>query len=110
MGAWILNISPRPSTCRGIFSAEAQHAACNWKYDVKTSRATPLSREEADDVTERITAGTIPSEGRAFFHSAPQRDGQVKLTAGYCWGSATGTFAFREGRPVLVGELAIHGY
>ena len=91
-------------------SAEAQHAACNWKYDVKTRRATPLAREEADDVTKRVTAGTIPSEERAFFHSVPQRDGQVKLTAGYCWGSAIGTFAFREGRPVLVGELAIHGY
>jgi len=91
-------------------SAEAQHAACNWKYDVASHRAAPLTPAEAADVAQRIVAGTVPQEQRAFFHSAPKPDGRLAVTAGYCWGSATGTFAFRADRPVLVGELAIHGY
>ena len=91
-------------------SAEAQHAACNWRYDVAAHRALPLSPAEAADVARRIVAGTVPQEQRAFFHSAPKSDGRLAVTAGYCWGSATGTFAFRSDGPVLVGELAIHGY
>jgi len=91
-------------------SAEAQHAACNWKYDFATHRATPLTADEAADVAQRITAGSIPQQERAFFHSVPQRDGQLTVTMGYCWGSAKGTFAFRADGPVLTGELAVHGY
>lgn len=91
-------------------SAEAQHAACNWKYDVASHRAMPLTSAEAADVAERIVAGTIPQEQRAFFHSVPKPDGRLAVSAGYCWGSATGTFAFRADSPLLIGELAIHGY
>jgi hypothetical protein len=91
-------------------SAEGQHAACNWKYDVAAHHAAPLTPDEAADVAQRVSAGTIPQEARAFFHSTSQRDGSVKVTAGYCWGAATGTFAFRGDGPVLIGELAIHGY
>lgn len=91
-------------------SAEGQHAACNWKYDVASHHASPLTPAEAVDVAQRISAGTIPQEARAFFHSVPQRDGQLTVTGGYCWGSATGTFAFTPAGPVLIGELAIHGY
>jgi hypothetical protein len=91
-------------------SAEAQHASCNWKYDVAARHATPLTQAEAADVAQRIVAGTVPQEQRAFFHSVPKSEGRLAVTAGYCWGSATGTFAFRSDGPVLVGELAIHGY
>jgi hypothetical protein len=91
-------------------SAEAQHAACNWKYDVVSHRAMPLTPAEAADVAQKIVAGTIPQEQRAFFHSVPKPDGRLGVSAGYCWGSASGTFAFRTDGPVLVGELAIHGY
>ena len=91
-------------------SAEAQHAACNWKYDVASHHATPLTAAEANEVAQRITAGSIPQQERAFFHSAPQRDGQLNVTMGYCWGSAKGTFAFRADGPVLTGELTVHGY
>jgi hypothetical protein len=91
-------------------SAEAQHAACNWKYDVASHRAAPLSQAEAADVAQRIVAGNVPPEQRAFFHSTPKSDGRLAVTAGYCWGSAAGTFAFRADGPVLIGELAIHGY
>src|SRR5262245_9943242 len=91
-------------------SAEAQHAKCNWKYDVASRHASPLTPEEAADVAQRIVAGGIPQEQRAFFHSVPKPEGRLGVTAGYCWGSATGTFAFRSDGPVLIGELAIHGY
>jgi hypothetical protein len=91
-------------------SAEAQHAACNWKYDVASRRATPLTPAEAADVAHRIVAGTVAPQERAFFHSVPQHEGRLTVTAGYCWGSATGTFAFRADGPVLVGELVLHGY
>ena len=91
-------------------SAEAQHAVCNWKYDVASHRASPLTTDEAAAVEGRITAGTVGPQERAFFHSAPQRDGRLAVTAGYCWGSAAGTFAFKAEGPVLIGELAIHGY
>jgi hypothetical protein len=91
-------------------SAEAQHAACNWKYDVASHRAAPLSAAQAEDVAQRIVAGTVSPEQRAFFHSTPKSDGRLAVTAGYCWGSASGTFAFRATGPVLIGELAIHGY
>ena len=91
-------------------SAEGQHAACNWKYDVASHRAAPLTPAEADDVARRIAAGTIPPQERAFFHAVPQRDGRLVVTAGYCWGSASGTFALRDGKAVLTGELVIHGY
>jgi hypothetical protein len=91
-------------------SAEAQHAACNWKYDVASRHATPLTPAEAEDVARRIVAGTVAPQERAFFHSVPQRDGTISVTAGYCWGSAKGTFALRANGPVLVGELAVHGY
>jgi hypothetical protein len=91
-------------------SAEAQHAACNWKYDVASRRATPLTPAEAADVSQRIVAGTVAPQERAFFHSTPQPGGRLSVTAGYCWGSAKGTFALRADGPVLVGELAIHGY
>jgi hypothetical protein len=91
-------------------SAEAQHATCNWKYDVASRHATPLTAAEAEEVAQRIIAGTVGSQERAFFHSSPQRDGALTVTAGYCWGSAKGTFALRADGPVLVGELMIHGY
>lgn len=91
-------------------SAEGQHAACNWKYETGSHHAMPLTPEEAKDVTRRIADGSIGPEERAFFHSIPQHDGRLKVTAGYCWGSAAGTFAFRADGPVLTGELAIHGY
>lgn len=91
-------------------SAEAQHAACNWKYDVASHRASPLTPDETTDVARRISAGTVGPQERAFFHSVPQRDGRLDVTAGYCWGSAKGTFAFRADRAVLIGELALHGY
>lgn len=91
-------------------SAEAQHAACNWKYDVAAHHATPLSPAEAEDVAQRIVAGNVPPEQRAFFHTVPKPEGLLAVTAGYCWGSAKGTFAFRAHGPVLIGELAIHGY
>ena len=91
-------------------SAEGQHAACNWKYDVASHQATPLTAAEAADVTQRIAAKTIGPQERAFFHTVSRRDGRVDVTAGYCWGSAAGTFAFRDGRPVLNGTLTIRGY
>jgi len=91
-------------------SAEAQHAVCNWKYDVASHRASPLTQDEASAVAARITAGTVGPQERAFFHSVPQRDGRLTVTAGYCWGSAKGTFVLRNGGAVLIGELAIHGY
>ena len=91
-------------------SAEGQHAACNWKYDVASHRAAPLTPAEATDIAQRISAGTIPTQERAFFHAVPQSDGRLAVTAGYCWGSASGTFAFPAGAAVLTGELAIHGY
>jgi hypothetical protein len=91
-------------------SAEAQHAACNWKYDVASHRAYPLAPDEAAAVAERISSGTVGPQERAFFHTAPERDGRLAVTAGYCWGSAKGTFAFGADGPVLIGELAIHGY
>jgi len=91
-------------------SAEAQHAACNWKYDLANHHATPLTADEAADVAQRITAGSVPQQERAFFHSVPQRDGKTTVTMGYCWGSAKGTFVFRAEGPVLIGDLVIHGY
>jgi len=91
-------------------SAEAQHAACNWKYDVASRRATPLTPAEAADVAQRIVAGTVAPQERAFFHSTSQHDGRLTVTVGYCWGSAKGTLALRGDGPVLVGELVIHGY
>lgn len=91
-------------------SAEAQHAACNWKYDVASRRATALTPSEATDAAQKILAGTIGPEARAFFHSVPASGGRVTVTAGYCWGSASGTFEFRSGRPVLIGDLVIRGY
>jgi hypothetical protein len=91
-------------------SAEGQHAACNWKYETGSHHAMPLTADEAADVMRRIADGSIPQEARAFFHSIAQRDGRLKVTAGYCWGSAAGTFAFRADGPVLIGELTIHGY
>ena len=91
-------------------SAEAQHAACNWKYDVASRRATPLTPAEAADVAQRIVAGTVAPQERAIFHSTSQHDGRLTVTAGYCWGSAKGTFALRADGPVLIGELVIHGY
>jgi hypothetical protein len=91
-------------------SAEAQHAACNWKYDVASHHASPLTPAEAADVSARIVAGTIGPQERAFFHSVPQGQGRLKVSAGYCWGSASGTFAFRADGPVLNGELTVHGY
>jgi hypothetical protein len=91
-------------------SAEAQHAACNWKYDLATHHATQLTAAEAADAAQHIAAGTIPQQERAFFHAVPQHDGKLVVTMGYCWGSAKGTFAFTESGPVLIGELSIHGY
>ena len=91
-------------------SAEAQHAVCNWKYDVASHRAAPLTPAEAAEVSQRISAGSIGPQERAFFHAVPQRDGRLAVTAGYCWGSASGTFAFRADGVVLIGELAIRGY
>ena len=91
-------------------SAEAQHAACNWKYDLSSHHASPLTPGEAVDIAQRIVAGAVGPQERAFFHSVPKSDDRLSVTAGYCWGSATGTFAFRAGGPLLIGELAIHGY
>lgn len=91
-------------------SAEAQHAACNWKYDVASRRAVALSTVEAKDAAQKILAGTIGPEERAFFHSVPPSGERMTVTAGYCWGSASGTFEFRSGQLVLIGDLALHGY
>jgi hypothetical protein len=91
-------------------SAEGQHAACNWKYETGSHHATPLTPAAAAEATERIAAGSIGPQERAFFHSVPQAGGRLAVTAGYCWGSAIGTFAFRAEGPVLIGELTIHGY
>ncbi len=91
-------------------SAEAQHAACNWKYDVASHHASPLSAEEAADASKQIIAGSIGPEQRAFFHSVPMGDGRLSVTAGYCWGSASGTFAFKDDRAILISDVAIHGY
>jgi hypothetical protein len=91
-------------------SAEGQHAACNWRYDVASHHATPLTPAEAGDVAQRISAGTVPPEERAFFHTVAQRDGRLAVTAGYCWGSASGTFSFSADKAVLTGPLAVHGY
>ena len=91
-------------------SAEAQQAVCNWKYDVASRRASALSPAEAADVAQRIVDGTIGPQERAFFHTVGKSGGRLAVTAGYCWGSAAGLFEFRSGNPVLIGELAIHGY
>ena len=91
-------------------SAEAQHAVCNWKYDVASHRATPLAPADAAEVSQRISAGTIGPQERAFFHSVPQRDGRLAVTFGYCWGSASAKFAFGAEGARLIGDLAIHGY
>jgi hypothetical protein len=91
-------------------SAEGQHAACNWKYDVATHRAAALTPAEAAEVAQRIVAGSIPTPERAFFHAVPKKDGPWAVTAGYCWGSAAGTLVFRADGPVLIGELTIRGY
>ena len=91
-------------------SAEAQHAACNWQYDVVSRRARPLTPAEAVDLAQRIVAGTVAPEQRAFFHSVPKPEGRLAVTAGYCWGSASATFAFRADGPLMVSELVIHGY
>jgi hypothetical protein len=91
-------------------SGEGQHALCNWRYDVASHHATPLTTAEAASVADRISAGSIHPQERAFFHSVPQRGDRLAVTAGYCWGSASGTFAFRADGPVLIGDLAIHGY
>ena len=91
-------------------SAEAQHAASNWKYDVASRRATRLTPAEAADVAQRVVAGTVGPHERAFFHSKSERDGRLTVTVGYCWGSARGTFALGADGAVRVGELAVHGY
>ena len=91
-------------------AAEAQHAACNWKYDVASRRATPLTPAEAADVAQRIIAGTVAPQERAFFHSVPKPGGRLAVSAGYCWGSASGTFAVQADKVVLTGDLEIHGY
>lgn len=91
-------------------SAEAQHTACNWKYDVASRRASPLTPAEAAEISQRVAAGTIAPHERAFFHSKARRDGLFDVTVGYCWGSAKGTIAMRADGPVLIGELAVHGY
>lgn len=91
-------------------SAEAQHASCNWKYDVATHRAAPLTPAEAAEVGRRIVAGTVPPEQRAFFHAVTKPEDRLAVTGGYCWGSASGTFAFRPDGPVLIGALTIRGY
>ncbi len=91
-------------------SGEGQHALCNWQYDVASHRATPLTAAEAAAVADRISSGSIRPQERAFFHSVPQRDGRLAVTAGYCWGSASGTFEFRADGPVPVGDVTIRGY
>lgn len=91
-------------------SAEAQHAACNWKYDVASHHASPLTADEAAETGRRIVAGEIGPHERAFFHAIPRGGGRFAVTAGYCWGAATGTFEIRGGTAVLIGDLAIHGY
>lgn len=106
----ILNISPQTVYVSWDLSAEAQHAACNWKYDVASRRATPLTPAEAADVAQRIIAGTVAPQERAFFHSVPKPGGRLAVSAGYCWGSASGTFAVQADKVVLTGDLEIHGY
>lgn len=101
---------PRTVYVSWDLSAEAQHAACNWRYDVASRRALRLSSQETAEVAQQIAAGTLGPQERAFFHSTPQPDGRVRVTAGYCWGSASGTFDLRSGKAVLIGELAIRGY
>ena len=91
-------------------SAEGQHAAVNWKYDVASHTATPLTAAEAADVAQRIAAGSIGTEARAFFHVVPHAEGRATASVGYCWGSARGTFAFTGDGPVLTGDLTVHGY
>ena len=91
-------------------SAEAQQAVCNWKYDVATRRASALSPAERADAAQRIVDGTLGPQERAFFHTVGKSGGRLAVTAGYCWGSASGLFEFRSGNPVLIGELAVRGY
>jgi hypothetical protein len=101
---------PRTVYVAWQLSAEGQQTACNWKYDVGTRRATPLTPTEAADVASRISDGTIGPDERVFFHTVPQPDGRLTVSGGYCWGSAEGTFEFRNDHPVLVTPLKIHGY
>jgi hypothetical protein len=101
---------PRTVYVSWDLSAEAQHAACNWKYDVASRRAARLSPEETAEAAQQIAAGTLGPQERAFFHSTPQPGGRIGVTAGYCWGSASGTFELRSGKAVVLGELTIHGY
>lgn len=91
-------------------SAEAQHAACNWRYDVASGHAVALSPAEAADAAQKILAGTIGPEERVFVHTVPGSGGRLVVNAGYCWGSSSGTFAFPSGRTVLIGDLVLHGY
>ena len=91
-------------------SAEGQHAAVNWKYDVASQQAAPIPAPEAAEITERIRAGSVHAEERAFFHTVPHGDGSVTATVGYCWGSATGKFIFAPDGPLLSGELTVRGY
>src|SRR4029079_6972984 len=86
-------------------SAEGQHAAGNWKYAVASQQAAPIPAPEAAEITERIRAGSVHAEERAFFHTVPHGDGSVTATVGYCWGSATGKFIFAPDGPLLSGEL-----
>jgi len=91
-------------------SGEGQQAVCNWKYDVAAHRASPLSADEAAAVAQRIADKAIGPQERAFFHTAPKGEGRLSVTSGYCWGSASGTFAFGATGAVLTGELTLHGY
>jgi hypothetical protein len=91
-------------------SAEGQHAAVNWRYDVASQEATPITASEAVEIGERIRAGSIHAEERAFFHTVPHGDGSVTATVGYCWGSATGKVVFAPEGPMLKGDLTVRGY
>jgi hypothetical protein len=91
-------------------AGEGQQAVCNWKYVIATHRAVPLTPPEAAEVAGWIAKGTLGPQERAFLHATPQKDGRIKVAAGYCWGSAIGTFAVRPEGAVLIGDLAVHGY
>ena len=91
-------------------SGEGQEALCNWKYDVRSRTATPLTSVEAEGIAKRIASGSVRSHERAYFHSSRETDRQLTVSFGYCRGSASGTFAFSADGPVLTSDLSIHTY
>ena len=97
-GDSIRRIFPETVYVSWQLSAEAQHAACNWKYDVASHTASPLTRRKrrrsrADLRGDRRSAGARVLPFGAATRRPNRRDGGVLL------GLGQGTFAFRaEGR------------